>query len=37
MYHTILTQKEQPEYRPLKKIIKLLLEFAEIDSIYRSI
>lgn len=36
MYYTILTQKEQPEYRPLKKIVKLLLEFAEIDSIYLS-
>ncbi|BFM44026.1 hypothetical protein CFS9_26670 [Flavobacterium sp. CFS9] len=36
MYHNILTQKDQPEYRAVKKIVKLLLEFVEIDSIYFS-
>lgn len=36
MYHNILTQKEQPEYRTLKRIVKLLLEFIESDSIYFS-
>lgn len=36
MYHKILMQKEQPEYQPLKKVVKLLLEFAVLDSIYFS-
>lgn len=37
MYHNILTQKDhQPEYRALKKMVKLLLEFIETDSIYFS-
>lgn len=36
MYHNILTQKDQPEYKAVKKIAKLLLEFIESDSIYFS-
>jgi hypothetical protein len=36
VYHNILTQKDQPEYRAVKKIVKLLLEFVETDSIYFS-
>lgn len=36
MYHNILTQKEQPNYRAVKKIVKLLVEFVQTDSIYFS-
>jgi hypothetical protein len=36
MYHNILTQKDQPQYKAVKKIVKLLLEFIETDSIYFS-
>lgn len=36
MYYNILTQKDQPEYRTVKKIVKLLLKFVEIESIYFS-
>lgn len=36
MYHTILTQKDYPEHSQIKKVVKLLLEFIAIDSIYFS-
>lgn len=36
MYHNILTQKDYPDYSQVKKIVKLLLEFIETDSIYFS-
>jgi hypothetical protein len=36
MYHNILTQKDYPDYSQIKKIVKLLLEFIETDSIYFS-
>ncbi len=36
MYHTILTQKEYPNYSQIKKIIKLLLKLIETDTIYFS-
>ncbi|MFV8343585.1 hypothetical protein [Flavobacterium sp. XS2P39] len=36
MYHNILTQKDYPEYSQIKKIVKLLLEFIEVDTIYFS-
>lgn len=36
MYHNILTQKDYPDYSKIKKIVKLLLEFIETDSIYFS-
>ena len=36
MYHNVLTQKDYPDYSQIKKTIKLLSEFIEIDSIYFS-
>ncbi|MFV8327294.1 hypothetical protein [Flavobacterium sp. ZS1P14] len=36
MYHNILIQKDYPDYSKIKKIVKLLLEFIETDSIYFS-
>lgn len=36
MYHNILTQKDHPKYRAVKKIVKLILEFVEADCIYFS-
>lgn len=36
MYCNILTQKEHPKYRDVKKMVKLLLEFVEADCIYFS-
>lgn len=34
MYCNVLTQKEHPKYRAVKKMAKLLLEFVEADCIY---
>ncbi|PRZ24941.1 hypothetical protein [Flavobacterium granuli] len=36
MYHNILTQKEYPQHSQIKKVVKLLLEFIAIDTIYFS-
>lgn len=36
MYHNILIQKDYPDYSKIKKIVKLLLEFIETDSIHFS-
>ena len=36
MYYNILTQKDYPNYRPIKKIIKILIKFIETESIYFS-
>jgi hypothetical protein len=36
MYYNILTQKDHPKYRTVKKILKLLVEFVEADCIYFS-
>jgi len=36
MYCNILTQKDHPKYRALKKMAKLVLEFVEADCIYFS-
>lgn len=36
MYYNILTQKDHPKYRAVKKTVKLLVEFVEADCIYFS-
>ena len=36
MYCNVLTQKEHPKYRAVKKMTKLLLEFVEVDCMYFS-